>query len=167
MICTETHVSRYFSFQHKMVWHAIAKSRLTNLFFFFRFCSQNISKVSLKVYIMQHLCGFTVSPFSSLTLQPCSSRIMCLSFILGLMTEIISEQQKLTVFAFTASTNTEGFLRSFFVNMVSPGNNFTARFSNTDLIFFWSFSESCAQISELLLLLCFWICVPDFLWLRR
>ena len=52
-----------------ITWSGIQLQNIDRLIFVYGCCSQIILKASIKVH-MSHLCSFTVSPFSSLTLQP-------------------------------------------------------------------------------------------------
>ena len=158
MINAQTHVSTCFSSQHNMVQHTITKSRLTYLCFWMFLT--NISEASLKLYIKQYLCSFTVSPFSSLALQPRSSRIMHLSFILGIMSEKISEQQKSTTVAFTASVgHTEGSFLHLLLKYVFIWKQLYSKIFKHYFLFYGAFWKVALKF-----LGCFCFCASGFVW---
>ena len=112
MVCAWTHVSRYVSSQHDMVLHTIAKSRSTNLCFWmlltkhFKSFTQSVHHVAPFQF---HCISIFISNLAALFL-PCNVLVLSpASFKLGLMTDIITEQQKSTTVAFAAYVNTEGF----------------------------------------------------------
>ena len=122
-----------------MVWHTIAKNRPTDLCFWM-LLTKYFKSFTHSIHHVVPLQFHCIS-ISSLTWQPCSSQIRCLSFILWLMTEIISEQQKSITVAFTVTVNTEGFLHTFFLNMILPASNYTAKFLNNAVFFMGIFGK--------------------------
>ena len=122
-----------------MVWHMIAKSRPTNLCFWmlltkhFRSFPQMIHQVApLQFHFISIFISNLVSTFFTYNV-----------FVLHTWNYDWNNIRAVEVHyvCFHSICHTEGFFCTFFLNMVSSGNNFTARFLNTTFFFLALFGK--------------------------